>query len=123
MAVALSSSSSNTYDQSVTDSKAATVGDLSHDNQQFFGDYSYSEAGLVGQNLYNVIDSIKSAAMANYDSTINALQSNTAKAIEATGSAYAESKSELRNALDGLKPIALYAAIGMALYYALRKGR
>lgn len=53
--------------------------------------------------------------------TIGDIQSNAQKAIEATGQAYAESKSELRNALDGLKPIALYAALGMALFYALKR--
>ena len=121
MAVALgiSSSSSQTVDNSQSESRAGTVGDLSSNNRLFFGDYS--ETGLVGDNLFNVIDSIKSAAIANYDSTVSALQANTSKAIDATGQAYAESKSELRNALDGLKPIALYAAIGMALFYALKK--
>ena len=43
------------------------------------------------------------------------------KAIEATGLAYAESKSELRNVIDAIRPIALYAAIAAAVYYIFKK--
>lgn len=120
-AVGISQNTQETYDYSQSDSRAGTIGDLSSNNRLTAGDYY--EQGLIGENLYNVISSIKDAAMSNYDSTVSALQATSAKAIDATGQAYAESKSELRNALDGLKPIALYAALGMAFYYALRKGR
>ena len=121
MAVAFSSSNttSTVTDNSRTDSRAGTIGDLSSNNKVTTGDYY--EQGLVGQNLQTVINAIRDSSTTNFDSTIGAIQSNAQKAIEATGQAYAESKSELRNALDGLKPIALYAALGMALFYALKR--
>jgi len=121
MAVAFSSSNttSTVTDNSRTDSRAGTIGDLSSNNKLTAGDYY--EQGLVGQNLYNVIDAVRNSASSNFETTINAVQSSAEKAIEAANSAYAESKSEARNILDGLKPIALYAALGMALFYALKR--
>lgn len=119
MAVAFSQTSTNVTDNSTTDSRAGTIGDLSSNNKLTAGDYY--EQGLVGENLMNVLDAVRSSATANFETTVGALQSNTQQAIEATGQAYAESKSEARNMLDGLKPIALYGAIAMALYYALKR--
>lgn len=119
MAVAFSSSSTNITDQSKTDSRAGTIGDLSSSNKLTAGDYY--EQGLVGENLYNVIDAVRNSASSNFETTVNAVQSTAQKAIDAANSAYAESKSEARNILDGFKPIALYAALGMALYYALKR--
>ena len=42
---------------------------------------------------------------------------------KATGEAYAESKSELRNFIDAVRPIALYAAIAAVFYYIFAKGK
>ena len=117
MAVALSSSTntSQTTDNSVTTSQAGTIGDLSSGNRLIYG--NYTESGLVGENLGMVLDSINAAT----DKTINAVQKTTSQAIEATGSAYAESKSELRNFIDAVRPIALYAAIAAAFYFIFAK--
>ena len=119
VAVATSSQKYEVTDNSSTDSRAGTIGDLSSNNKITAGDYN--EAGLVGENLANVLDSIKTAAVANFDKTIGLVQSSTQQAIEETGKAYAESKSEARNILEGLKPIALYAALGFAVYSIFKK--
>ena len=117
MAIAWSNSQTdyNVTDQSVSTSQAATVGDLSSNNEIVYGDYV--EQGLVGANLDSVLDAITSTA----DKSVTNAQSTAAKAIEATGLAYAESKSELRNVIDAIRPIALYAAIAAAVYYIFRK--
>lgn len=120
MAFAFSNTTTQVTDQSRTDSRAGTIGDLSSQNKLVTGDYY--EQGLVGDNLFSVIDSIKTAAVNNFDKTASLVQSSTQQAIEEVGKAYAESKSEARNILEGLKPIALYAALGAALYFAVKKG-
>lgn len=120
MSWALSSSTNETTvtDNSQSTSQAATIGDLSSNNEIVYGDYV--EQGLVGANLSTVLDAITSAT----DKTVSAVQSTSNKAIEATGLAYAESKSELRNFVDAVRPIALYAAIAAALYFIFGgKGR
>lgn len=115
MAFALSSNTNTVTDNSQSTSQAATVGDLSSSNKITYGDYV--EQGLVGANLSTVLDSINSAT----DKTISAVQKTTSQAIEATGAAYAESKSELRNFIDAVRPIALYAAIAAAFYFIFAK--
>lgn len=119
MAVAFSQTSTNVSDYSTTDSRAGTIGDLSSNNKLTAGDYY--EQGLVGENLFNVIDAVRNSATSNFETTVKAVQSSAQKAIEAANSAYAESQSEARNILNGLKPIALYAALGAALYFAVKR--
>ena len=116
---ATSISTNQTIDESYSNSQAATIGDLSSDNQIVYGEFSYVEQGLVGENLDAVLDSLNNAT----DKTISSVQSTAAKAIEATGQAYAESKSELRNLVDAVRPIALYAAIAAAFYFIFAKGK
>lgn len=113
MAWAYSQSSTdyNITDNSSSNSQATTIGDLSSDNKITYGDYV--EQGLVGENLSNVLDAITTTA----GKTVDTVQETTAKAIEATGQAYAESKSELRNFIDAVRPIALYAAIAATFYF------
>ena len=113
MAFAFSSSSTqyDLTDNSSSNSQATTIGDLSSDNKITYGDYV--EQGLVGENLSNVLDAITTTA----GKTVDTVQETTAKAIEATGQAYAESKSELRNFIDAVRPIALYAAIAATFYF------
>ncbi len=110
-----SSTSNNITDNSSSNSQAATIGDLSSNNEIVYGDYV--EQGLVGQNLSTVLDAITSTA----NNAVNNVQKSTATAIEATGQAYAESKSELRNFVDAVRPIALYAAIAAAFYFIFAK--
>ncbi len=117
MAWAYSSSSTdyNVTDNSSSNSQAATIGDLSSNNQIVYGDYQ--EQGLVGGNLSTVLDAITSTT----GQATTSSQLSAAKAIEATGQAYAESKSELRNFIDAVRPIALYAAIAAAFYFIFAK--
>ena len=103
-ALGVSQTTTDVVDQSQSESRSASIGDLSSNNKITSGDYY--EQGLVGDNLSTVI---------------SAIQSTTEKAIEAANSAYAESKSEARNILEGLKPIALYMALGAALYFAIKR--
>lgn len=113
---ASSSSTSTVTDNSQSNSQAATIGDLSTNNRIYYGDYV--EQGLVGDNLNDVLNAITSTA----EKTVNAVQSTTEQAIKSTGEAYAESKSELRNFVDAVRPIALYAAIA-AVFYFIFKGK
>lgn len=119
MAVAYSSSSTSNQitDNSSSTSQAATVGDLSSGNKITYGDYV--EQGLVGGNLSTVLDAITGTS----DKAISSAHMTAAQAIEATGQAYAESKSELRNFIDAVRPIALYAAIAAVFYYIFAKGK
>ena len=57
------------------------------------------------------------------DQAITSAQLTAEQAIKATGEAYAESKSELRNFIDAVRPIALYAAIAAVFYYIFAKGK
>jgi hypothetical protein len=119
MAVAFSSSSTdyNITDQSSSNSQATTIGDLSSDNKITYGDYV--EQGLVGENLSTVLDAITGTT----DQAITSAHLTAEQAIKATGEAYAESKSELRNFIDAVRPIALYAAIAAVFYYIFAKGK
>lgn len=119
MAWAYSSSSTdyNITDNSSSNSQATTIGDLSSDNKITYGDYV--EQGLVGENLDMVLNAITSTT----NKTVDTVQSTAADAIEATGQAYAESKSELRNFIDAVRPIALYAAIAATFYFIFWKGK
>lgn len=118
MAVAFSSSSTdyNITDQSSSNSQATTIGDLSSDNKITYGDYV--EQGLVGENLSTVLDAITGTT----DQAITSAYLTAEQAIKATGEAYAESKSELRNFIDAVRPVALYAAIAAVFYYIFAKG-
>lgn len=119
MSVALGLSTTNISDESKTDSRAGTIGDLSSNNKLTAGDYY--EQGLTGENLYNVIDAVRDSATANFAQSISAVQNSARQAIEATGQAYNYANSESRNLIDGFKPIALFGFLGMALYYVLKR--
>ncbi|MBO6290583.1 MAG: hypothetical protein J6N45_09750 [Alphaproteobacteria bacterium] len=124
-----SSSSSKTEtnynDSSTTTTNAAEVGSASSDNRIIGTGGSYIEQGLTGDNLNSVLGYSESLYDKSYNTlsqTISSVQSSAEKAIQATGDAYAESKNELRNAIDGIRPIAFYAAIAASLYFIFRKG-
>lgn len=119
MAWAYSSSSTSNHitDNSSSNSQAATIGDLSSNNEIVYG--NYTEQGLVGENLSTVLDAITGTT----DQAITSAHLTAEQAIKATGEAYAESKSELRNFIDAVLPIALYAAIAAVFYYIFAKGK
>ena len=119
MAWAYSSSSTSNHitDNSSSNSQAATIGDLSSNNEIVYG--NYTEQGLVGENLSTVLDAITGTT----DQAITSAHWPAEQAIKATGEAYAESKSELRNFVDAVRPIALYAAIAAVFYYIFAKGK
>ena len=112
---------------------SGTVGDLSSDNKITSGDYY--ESGLTGENLDRVMSSYDKQVDSNnelindinesnqslFEKLVVSVQKTTESAITETGNAYAESKSELRNFVDSVRPIALYAAIAAIFYFIFWK--
>lgn len=118
-----SSSSSKTYlyDYSSNATNEGSIGDLSSNNNIISaGQYQYTEAGLVGDNLDRVLDSVDNMTTYN-NSIVDAVQSTAAKAIEETGNAYAESKNQLRSIIDSLQPLVMYGAIAAIFYFIFVK--
>ena len=111
----------------------SSIGDLSHDNKLVTGDYY--EQGLVGENLDSVLSTVETLNKDNiagqldlyaetsqsitdtFKEMVATVQKTSETAIEETGEAYAESKSELRNFIDAVRPIALYVAIAGVFYF------
>lgn len=114
-----SSSTTNLYDYSQNAATEGSIGDFSNDNK-IISAAEYVESGLVGENLDRVLDSVDNLATYN-NMIVDAVQSTAAKAIEETGNAYAESKNQLRNIIDAVQPIALYAAIAAVFYFIFVK--
>lgn len=112
---------------------SGTVGDLSSDNKITSGDYY--ESGLTSENLDRVMASYDKQVDSNnelindinennvnlFEKLVASVQKTTESAITETGNAYAESKSELRNFVDSVRPIALYAAIAAIFYFIFWK--
>ena len=121
-----SKTETNYNDSSTTTTNAATLGALSHDNTVLGANskYTYNEQGLTGENLQTVLgynESLYDKAFNTLSQTIDSVQESAERAITATGDAYAESKNELRNAIDGIRPIAFYAAIAASLYFIFKR--
>lgn len=128
-----SSSSSNTttqyYDNSTDTNSAAELGALSHDNKVVGAGGSYVEQGITGANLDNLLGTINNLHNENssllsqtFDAAVYSVQSSAEKAMDTTAQAYAESDDELRRAIDGVRPIALYAMFAAIAYFIFRKG-
>lgn len=139
-----SSSSSNTTtnynDNSRNTENVADFGALSHDNLSIGADsnFSYVEQGLVGENLDSLLgtvknlndstnstlnkmyDSTQSTLASTFDKMVGSVQNSAETAINTTAQAYAESDDELRRAIDGIRPIALYAALAAVAYFIFR---
>lgn len=114
-------------DQSTTQTTAGDFGLLSSGNFVLGGNSSYIEQGMTGENLNSVLNTVNeitdktgSTLSSVFDKMTSSVQSSAAKAIETTAEAYAESKNELRSALDGLRPIVLYVALAAVAYYLFR---
>lgn len=121
-----SSTTTNYADNSTDINNAASLGALSHDNNVIGagGSYTYNEQGLTGENLGFVLgysESLYDKAYNTLSQTINSVQKSAETAINAAGDAYAESDNELRNTIDGLRPIALYAAIAAVVYFIFKR--
>ena len=112
-----------------------SIGDLSSGNKIVTGDYV--EQGLVGENLNSLLGTVENLNQSNldalndiYGSTNSAfekmvatVQKTSETAITETGEAYAESKSELRNFIDAVRPIALYGAIASIFYFIFKRSK
>lgn len=120
-----SKTTTNYNDSSTTTTNAATVGSASSDNKILGVGATYNEQGLTGDNLNSVLtynETLYDKAYNTLSQTIDSIQASAEKAMDSTAEAYAESKNEFRSALDGLRPIAFYAAIAASLYFIFRKG-
>lgn len=130
-----SSSSSKTTvnysDQSTDLNNASTIGSASSDNKVLGTGSTYNEQGLTGDNLSSVLDysqGLYDKAYGTLDreynilsQTISSVQKSAEKAIDATGDAYAESKNDFRNIIDGVKPIAFYATLAAIVYFIFKR--
>ena len=125
-----SSSSSNVtnYNDNSSDlNNASSIGTASSDNKVLGAGASYTEQGLTGDNLSNVLgtaeslyDKSQSVLSQTFDKTVASVQSTASKAMDATVEAYAESNDELRRTIDGLRPIAMYAMFAAIVYFIFR---
>lgn len=112
-----------------------SIGDLSSGNKIVTGDYV--EQGLVGENLsallgtvenlnklnVNAVNDLYNSSKGAFDKMVETVQKTSETAITETGEAYAESKSELRNFIDAVRPIALYGAIAAIFYFIFKRGK
>lgn len=113
----------------------SSIGDLSSNNKIVTGDYV--EQGLVGENLTSLLGTVENLNKLNvdavnnlynsskgaFDKMVETVQKTTETAITETGEAYAESKSELRNFIDAVRPIALYVAIASVFYFIFKRAK
>ena len=113
----------------------SSIGDLSSNNKIVTGDYV--EQGLVGENLTSLLGTVENLNKLNvdavnnlynsskgaFDKMVETVQKTTETAITETGEAYAESKSELRNFIDAVRPIALYVAIASVFYFIFKRSK
>lgn len=122
-------------DQSTTQTTAADFGMGTSNNVVLGGGANYSsvynEQGITGDNLDSLLGTVRTLSgdtnttLSNTLSSVfnkmtESVQSSASKAIDTTAEAYAESKNELRSALDGLRPIVLYVAFAAVAYYLFR---
>ena len=112
-----------------------SIGDLSSGNKIVTGDYV--EQGLVGENLsallgtvenlnklnVNAVNDLYNSSKGAFDKMVETVQKTSETAITETGEAYAESKSELRNFIDAVRPIALYGAIASIFYFIFKRSK
>ena len=113
----------------------SSIGDLSSDNKIVTG--NYYEQGLVGENLSALLGTVENLNKLNvdavndlynsskgaFDKMVETVQKTSETAITETGEAYAESKSELRNFIDAVRPIALYGAIASIFYFIFKRSK
>lgn len=109
-----SSSTSTTYNQSAQSS--GTIGDLSSGNTIIGGDYNPN--GLSDDNLAMVLGQNQNLL----EKTISTVQNTAEIAINTAASAYADATGTTKNLFEGMKPLAMYAAIALVAY-ALLKGK
>lgn len=116
-------SSSKSSSTQYTENKpvSSTIGDLSSNNRIIGGDFN--SEGLSDENLALVLDATTGTLDRSFTSlndTISAIQTNSGKAIEATGKAYADAYSIANNdssrLFDALRPFAVIAAV-VAIFY------
>lgn len=125
-----STSTTTQYTDNSTDiNNAATLGALSHDNVVLGtnSDFAYYEQGLTGENLNSVLGTVQSLHDENtsllsqtFDAAVSSVQKSAEKAMDTTAQAYAESDDELRRAIDGIRPIAMYIMFAAITYFIFR---
>lgn len=117
-------------DQSVTQTTAGEFGLLSSNNRVLGGGATYIEQGLTNDSLGQVLGTVENLSgntnttlSSVFDKMVGAVQDSASQAIKSTGEAYAESTNDLRNVLDGLRPIAFYAALAALAYFIFKGGK
>lgn len=123
-----SSTTTNYADNSTDINNAATLGALSRSNKVLGAGSSYVEQGITGENLENVLGTVENLNNENssllsqtFDKAVYSVQKSAEKAMDTTAQAYAESDNELRNTIDGLRPIAMYAMFAAIAYFIFKR--
>ena len=111
--------------ENVTDFGAAAMDNISLGANSNF---TYTEQGITGDNLNSLLGTVnslnttsQSTLAGTFNSMIGTVQKSADTAITETAKAYADSDNELRNMIDGLRPIALYAALAAMTYFIFRR--
>ncbi len=123
-----SSTTTNYADNSTDINNAATIGALSSANKVLGAGSSYVEQGITGENLEYVLGTVENLNNDNssllsqtFDKAVYSVQKSAEKAMDTTAQAYAESDNELRNTIDGLRPIAMYAMFAAVAYFIFKR--
>lgn len=123
-----SSTTTNYADNSTDINEAATIGALSSNNKVLGTNSSYVEQGITGENLEYVLGTVENLNNENssllsqtFDKAVYSVQKSAEKAMDTTAQAYAESDNELRNTIDGLRPIAMYAMFAAVAYFIFKR--
>lgn len=123
-----SSTTTNYADNSTDINNAATLGALSRSNKVLGAGSSYVEQGITGENLEYVLGTVENLNNDNssllsqtFDKAVYSVQKSAEKAMDTTAQAYAESDNELRNTIDGLRPIAMYAMFAAIAYFIFKR--
>lgn len=128
-----SSSTSTATNYNDTSKKTENVTDfglLSHDNLSIGADtnFTYTEQGITGSNLdsllnatTNLNDTTQSTLSNTFNRMVGSVQNSAETAINSTAALYTAKDNELRSVIDGVRPIALYAALAAMAYFIFRR--
>ncbi len=107
-------SSSSSTTNNTTNTTSGTVGEFAEDNVVSGGDVYFE--GLTGDNLALILANNN----ANTEQSLYNTRQSAVDAITSVTSAYASSTGTVSDLLNGLKPFAMYGAIGLVAYKLLK---
>ncbi|GHU01484.1 hypothetical protein FACS1894186_4280 [Alphaproteobacteria bacterium] len=122
MSLFSSSSSSSYATYNTSQNQSSTMGDLAHDNIVVGGDYV--PVGLSDGNLDMVLGFASNAfsqASQAFNTVAGRAQESANTAIDSVSSAYARANNETTAMLQDIKPLVVYAGLGVLIYALMRR--